>query len=430
MSICLSYRMDNGEILYSEIGLSEPYEEVLNAACMAWKNDMPNQDHVIERYLVRDEITDNGTMVVRILPTRFVELVREVPPGQRLELRLELRTRRDRWRSGFDVSSVLELLPAMNSPTHTNNRDASSEELNIVTSTTGTVSHPVQMPMTPDSMFGMDTIHPSLVPAPIPHNDDLGARTVATPSVRGPSHHNNDRNAAYENALSAYRSGRYHDARLYFQAAIDSSRERNNLRQEAECLTHLGVLYCYGKEYPSARSHFSRARVVYESFGGRYREQQLQCDRQLAQIEEKSGSFLIALRAYENIRTMAQNEGFQKQEAWCTYSLGRLHNEIRLYDEALGHLERAVEIAESLPNLNSRLEIEAFIAEESARSEELRGNKSRAIEHYKQAQRKFIAGGRGKWTADEERVKAKLERLQRRNSFGIPVGLGRLFNKR
>ncbi|KAG8681674.1 hypothetical protein FRC11_000803, partial [Ceratobasidium sp. 423] len=149
------------------------------------------------------------------------------------------------------------------------------------------------------------------------------------------------------------------------------------------------------KEYPNARSHFSGARAIYVSLGVRYREQQLQCDRQLAQVDERAGDCPTALRAYENIRNTARTEGFRKQEAWCAHSLGHLHNEIRLYDKALEYLKQAIEIAESLPNLDSKLEIEAFTFEEAGRSEECRGNYSQARVHYERAQGQFLAGGRG-----------------------------------
>ncbi|KAG8695467.1 hypothetical protein FRC11_001459 [Ceratobasidium sp. 423] len=327
----------------------------------------------------------------------------------------------------------------MNSPSHINlnNRtDPSIEELRILTSTnnplfSSPVSSPVQAPLTPESILGM--ARPALARTALPplpgsqNNDPNAINIVAQNAIHDAGRfpiRDNGTNAAYANGLSAYAAGRYNDARIYFQAAADYFQEMGNLRQQAECLTHMGIIYRHEREYPKARSHFSGARAIYERLGHSCREQQLQCDRQLAQVDERAGDSPTALRAYENIRTTARNEGFRRQEAWCVYSLGRLHNEIRYYDKALGHLKQAIEIAHALPNLASKLEIEAFASEESGRSEELRGNRSRAIEHYEWALRQFVAGGRGKWTADENRIKAKLVELQRRRNsiLGVPIG--------
>ncbi|CAE6462248.1 unnamed protein product [Rhizoctonia solani] len=437
MSIRISYRTDDGEELYSEMGLSESYENVLSAVCAAWENDLPHDG--VEGYLVREEISDNETKAIRILPCRFAELVREVSPGQHLELRLKLKTRRGsrRSESGLGVPSILELPSAMNSMnSDLNNRaDPSIEELRILTSANNLVSSPisspVQAPLTPESILGIARpalTRPALAPSPVSQNNGPSIITIVTQNAghnpsRSPTH-DNGTNAAYNNGLSAYAAGRYHDARIYFQAAADYCREMGNSRQEAECLTHIGIIYRHEKEFSNARSHFFEAREIYIRLGVDYREQQLQCDRQLAQVDERAGDSPTALRAYENIRTIARNEGFRKQEAWCAYALGHLHNEIRLYDKALGHLKQAIEIAQTLPRLDSKLEIEAHASEESGRSEELRGNRSRAIEHYEWALRQFVAGGRGRWTADENRIKTKLVELQRRRNsiLGVPIG--------
>ncbi|KAG8729525.1 hypothetical protein FRC11_008537, partial [Ceratobasidium sp. 423] len=330
MTIRISYRMDDGEILYSEVGLSESYENVLNAACTTWENDLP-QDGA-ERYLVLEETSGNQTIEIRMSPCRFAELVQEVPQGQRLNLRLKLKTRRGsrRSESGSNVPSILELPSAMNSPSHINlnNRtDSSIEELRILTSTnnplfSSPVSSPVQAPLTPESILGMARpalARTALPPSPGSQNNDPNAINIVTQNAihdagRVPIR-DNGTNAAYDNGLSAYAAGRYNDARIYFQAAADYFQEMGNLRQQAECLTHMGIIYRHEREYPKARLHFSGARAIYEGLGHPCREQQLQCDRQLAQVDERAGDSPTALRAYENIRTTARNEGFRRQEA-------------------------------------------------------------------------------------------------------------------
>ncbi|CUA69475.1 hypothetical protein RSOLAG22IIIB_14028 [Rhizoctonia solani] len=225
-----------------------------------------------------------------------------------------------------------------------------------------------------------------------------------TPSVRS----NPDWNPALKNGLSAYSAGQYHDAYILFQVALDYSRETGNRRQEAECMSHLGTLHRYNKDYPNARSHFSEARSIYQTLGEGYLEEQLQCDRQLVQVDERTGDYRTALHAYESIRATAREKGFRKQEAWCAYALGRLYNVINLYDRALEHLNEAIEVAQNLQNL----EIQAFAAEESGRSEELRKNKAQARVYYKRALRLFHDIGGGRQTANEDRVRAKLERVQ------------------
>ncbi|CAE6521499.1 unnamed protein product [Rhizoctonia solani] len=311
-----------------------------------WQRHMPQDDYIVDRYLALEETSNDGTRMVRISQSLFARLVQEAPP-RRLELRLQIETR------GNNFSG---LFLAGNSPIDTNNHGR----------------HPSGESTTSSSINSQnrDTVHGGY------------------------------RNPAYESGLSAYSAGRYHDACVLFQTAIDYFRERGNLRQEAECLIHLGTLYRHSKDYPNARMYLSNAREIYENIGGGCLEQQLQCDRQLAQVNERAGDYRTALHAYERIRATACEKGFRKQEAWCAYSLGRLHNEIRLYDNALEHLNQATEIAQSLQNL----EIEAFAAEESGRSEELRKNMSQAREHYERARIQFFAMGRGRRTADEDRA--------------------------
>ncbi|CAE6443969.1 unnamed protein product [Rhizoctonia solani] len=132
-----------------------------------------------------------------------------------------------------------------------------------------------------------------------------------TPSMRS----NPDWNPALKNGLSAYSTGQYHDAYILFQVALDYSRETGNRRQEAECMSHLGTIHRYNKDYPNARSHFSEARRIYQTLGECYPEEQLQCDRQLVQVDERTGDYRTALHAYESIKATARDKGFRKQEA-------------------------------------------------------------------------------------------------------------------
>ncbi|KAF8711682.1 MT-A70 protein, partial [Rhizoctonia solani] len=326
--------MDDGEIKYCDMALSESYEEVLVAACTMWEGYLPHGIQTAECYLVRDETLNNDPIVVRLSPSRFAELVREASPG-RLELRLEI-----------------------------HRRESISTDLN---------NHGPA----------------GLIP----------------------------RNVTYETGLNAYYAGRYDEARIYFRAAIDYYRENSNLLQEAECFNHLGVISRHNGNYREARSHFSSAQQIYTCLGDHYQEQGLQCDRQLAQVDEYAEDYRKAFRAYINILAITQEKRFRKQEAWCAYSLGHLLNRIGLYGGALEYLKQATGIAQSLQRVDCGLQIEAFVAEESGYSEQSRKKYSKAKEHYEKALRLFTLVGGGKWTANENQVKDRLKKLPRRFSL-------------
>ncbi|KAJ1301565.1 hypothetical protein OPQ81_008813 [Rhizoctonia solani] len=412
MSLTISYEPpEGGKPWYVDVGLSESYEEVVKAACALWRNHLPPDDYIIGRYLAR-QITRHGeTEWARMSETRFAQLVRDSPEDLEFRLELELQTDRRHYRDTSTPSSLEMPPPILNVDSNNYGSHSWPDDSSSATETpTNNAYTPIPTPLTPISLMtnNRDSINipantsvnspvmnaaPSIVESPTQRN--------YTPSVIGPI-----TNAVYEEGLRAFFAGRFNDARARFQLAAEECHEIGDALQEAECLLRLGMTCRHLKDYPGAISHLSNARRIYESLGGCYQEL-LQCDRNLARVSEDQGNYQEALRTYQEIQANARTAGLQTQEAWCDYSLGRLYNRMRQYDDALRHLSQAIRISQALNNQ----EIEAYATEESGHSAERQHHRELAIQCYERALAMFKTRGRGRWTDNENRVKKRLEHL-------------------
>ncbi|CAE6420416.1 unnamed protein product [Rhizoctonia solani] len=407
MSLTISYEPpEGGKVWYVDVALSESYEDVLNVACALWRNRLPSEDCIIGRYLARQIKRHGETEWARISEARFLQLVHDAPED--LELRLELDIQTGRHYRDTSTPSSLEMPPPLLNIEGNNHgvHSCLDDSNNATEIATNNIHAPLHTPLTPTSLISTHYQGPSLVESPT-HQNPLNyfpslASTTATS------------NMTYDGGLDAFFAGRFSDARTRFQLAADECHDAGDTFQKAECLLRLGMTCRHLKDYPSAISHLSNARKIYESLD--CRREQLQCGRNLARVSEDQGNYQEALHTYQEIKASARAVSLEIEEAWCDYSLGRLYNRMRQYDDALRHLSQAIQTSQALKNQ----EIEAYAMEESGYSAERQQHRELAIQCYEKALTMFKTRGQGKWTDSENRVKKRLEHL------GVKQGRSRI----
>jgi tetratricopeptide (TPR) repeat protein len=203
-------------------------------------------------------------------------------------------------------------------------------------------------------------------------------------------------------------AGRYNDARVQFQSAVNQSHKVGDTRREADSLVRLGTTCRHLKDYAAARSHLSTARALYESLGDACRQEKFQCDRHLARVEEDSGNLQTALIAYQKLKSTTKKEGLLTQYGWCSYYLGHLYNQMERYEDALSNLKDATNISQHIGDA----EIEAFATEDSGYAAERQGYLELAMDCYQKALKIFKTQGKGKWVENETRVKRRINQLK------------------
>ncbi|CEL53836.1 hypothetical protein RSOLAG1IB_06617 [Rhizoctonia solani AG-1 IB] len=430
MSLTISYEPpEGGRPWYVDVELSESYEDVVNAACVLWRNRLPSDEYIIGRYLARQIRRQGETEWARLSQTRFVQLVRDAPDDLEFRLELDIQTGHCRFRETSPPSSLEIPPPILNYDSNNHSGHPYLDDSNNASEIpTNNPSVPVPMPLTPTSIIetqnkyrrsqarlSVGTIsststsnyqtEPLLESSILPH---LPPSPVPKPATK---------NVKYEQGLSAFSSGRFNDARTRFQLAVDECYETGDAYQEAECLLRLGMTCRHLKDYSNAALHLSNARKIYESLRDCQREV-LSCERNLARVSEDQGNYHEALRAYKEIQINARSVRSQTEEAWCDYFIGRLYNRIRQYEDALQHLSHAIRTAKALKNQ----EIEAYATEESGHSAERQQHWELAIQCYEMSLSMFKNRGRGQWADNENRVKKRLEQLRAKQNprkFGI-----------
>jgi len=162
------------------------------------------------------------------------------------------------------------------------------------------------------------------------------------------------------------------------------------------------------KDYAGARLHLSGARRIYETLGDSCRQEQVQCDRHLARVEEDNGNNQAALVAYQELIRVTEREGLVTQHAWCTYYLAHHYNRMNRHEEALSLLKDAIKISREIHDP----EIEAFATEDNGYAAERQGHPQLAMDCYEQALGLFKTCGQGKWVGNETRVKKRMDQLR------------------
>ncbi|QRV83550.1 hypothetical protein RhiJN_11566 [Ceratobasidium sp. AG-Ba] len=212
---------------------------------------------------------------------------------------------------------------------------------------------------------------------------------------------------AFDNGVISFLAGNYAEARTYFQKAAEEAREQADVRREADSLRHLGTTCRHLQEFDLARSHLLTARQMYESLGAGYRQEQLQCTRHLARVEADSGYQKVALVDYQELMRITAEEGFITQHAWCSYYLGHLYNQMGIFWEARNVLKDVVNISREIQDA----EIEGFATEECGYTAERQGFPQLAMDCYQRALAIFQEHGGGRWIANENRVKRRIDLL-------------------
>ncbi|KAG8679800.1 hypothetical protein FRC09_018707, partial [Ceratobasidium sp. 395] len=269
-------------------------------------------------------------------------------------------------------------------------------------------------PLTPESVFR--AMPPSERGHTSPTNPSAppAASPVASPSAPFSTSKSNEVTPiSFEKGVAAFLAGKHTESRKYFQQAAKEFHERGDLHREADCLRHLGMSCRNLQDYVAARSHLLHAQAMYESLGGKCRQEQLRCLRHLARVEEDSGNDQLALLKYQELLRISEQEGLVIQHTWCLYYLGHLYNKMKLHAEALSILKDVVNTSRAIRNG----EIEAFATEESGYTAERQGHPQLAMNCYEQALKLFKTHGEGKWVENENRVKKRMDQLTR----GFPL---------
>ncbi|KAG8719230.1 hypothetical protein FRC09_011443 [Ceratobasidium sp. 395] len=227
-----------------------------------------------------------------------------------------------------------------------------------------------------------------------------------SPITPPPTPDTTDPPATFQNAVAAFRAGKYTEARAHFQKAAEAFHSCGDVRSEADCLRHFGVSCRDLQDYVSARAYLLAARALYESIGAECRQEQLRCSRHIGRVEEDSGNPQLATNIYQQLIWTAEQEKFPMQHAWGLCYLGHLYNRTERYDEALELLKSAITTCRGP-------EIEGFAIEESGYTAEQQGDPQRAMDLYKKALRMFKAHGEGMWVINEIRVKKRMDELSK-----------------
>ncbi|KAG9093294.1 hypothetical protein FS749_014662 [Ceratobasidium sp. UAMH 11750] len=408
MSLLISYVPEGhiGKPLFTEIPASESYLEVIDTACDAWRYYLPPKQWIVSCRLARQIRRAGGIpQWVVLQPQRFVDLMREHNgSSEQLELRLQIEVLNE-------VDDTIDPSPydmpsrASSSihVTHLGLYDA-IDELHTPTEPWSTT-----MPLTPRSEYG-DAISLAQRPISPPTTPTSSAFSLSTEATIMPT--------TFEKGVAAFLLGEYAEARAEFQKAAFEAHEADDIRHEADALRHLGTTCRHLQEYADARSHLLAARMMYEAIGPACRQEQLQCIRHLARVEADSGYQKVALVDYQELLRITAEEGFVTQHAWCSYYLGHLYNRMEYYFEARNILKDVVNVSREIQDP----EIEAFATEECGYTAERQGFPQLAMECYQRALGIFKEHGVGRWVANENRVKRRMDLL----SGGHPI----LFNIR
>ncbi|KAG8695789.1 hypothetical protein FRC08_007561 [Ceratobasidium sp. 394] len=385
-----------------------------------WTHHLPPEYRVANRRLARQIQRANGVeQWVTLQPQRFVDLVRN---GEELELRLQI-----------------ECFPIVSSPAgscqyrdeSTPGQDTPSRDMS---STYGAnqgshdlLNNPVTEPLqpkalllTPDSgpRVPVTDRGPASPTSPIITTSPRSFTTPISPTIPFSISRSTDPPAVFRNGTAALLAGKYTDACAHFQQAANESHERGDVRGEADCLLQFGISCQHLKDSVPARSHLVAAQTMYESLGAECRREQLQCSRYVGRIEEDTGNHQLALNTYQELIRTTDREGFTTEHAWCLCYLGHLYNQTERYDEALRVLTNVINACRETPSH----EIEAFATEESGYAAERQGHPQMAMNCYERALQMFRTHGGGKWIANENRVKRRINQL---NTGSPSLGVSR-----
>ncbi|KAG8774698.1 hypothetical protein FRC12_001865 [Ceratobasidium sp. 428] len=373
-------------------------QQVIEAACDIWPHRLPTEDRIASRRLARQVQRANGTQQwVTLQPQRFLELI--CGEGEELELRLQIEC-------NLTISDSVGCCHQRDESA--SNREASSREVSSEHSVNpgrhGTTNNstegiqPIPLPWSPRSSSGeqgplspISPINPIVSRSPI--------SPPPTPNTVGPP-------ATFQNAVAAFRAGKYIEARTHFQKAAEEFHSCGDVRSKADCLRHFGVSCRDLQDYVPARAYLLAARALYESIGAECRQEQLRCSRHIGRVEEDSGNPQLATNIYQQLIQTAEQEKFPMQHAWGLCYLGHLYNRTERYDEALELLKSAITTCREP-------EIEGFAIEESGYTAEQQGDPQRAMDLYKKALRIFKAHGEGMWVINEIRVKKRMDQLSK-----------------
>ncbi|KAF8604044.1 TPR-like protein [Ceratobasidium sp. AG-I] len=426
MSLFVSYQPEGstGEPIVLDLVFSKSYDEVLKTACEMLKHELPPEERIQDRKLARWTNLQSGSRWVTLHPDRFAQLV-EAGSEEGLEFRLQITciaitTPPRSGSTGTELlsrsPSTLEIpLPYLPPVDGINiGRPPTIAENNVLVEHTPPNSSPtaVRMPLTPISVFSITRGRSSSSGHRQDSSNGAGppGPSLSPITSRAPVEPKKDNaDALFDKGITAFLAGRYPDARDQFQRAAKEFHNRPDLQRKADCLRHLGATCRFLKEYYEARTYLSTAREIYVTLGPSCRQEQLRCDRHLARVAEDSGDTSTALVKYQDLIRVSQQEGLQTQEAWCTYYLGHLFNQIKRYEEALSLLKDAIRLGQRVQNP----EIEAFATEDMGYTAERQGHPQLAMECYDKALGLFKTGGNGKWMAHESRVKSRMDQLRR-----------------
>ncbi|KAB5588945.1 hypothetical protein CTheo_7614 [Ceratobasidium theobromae] len=403
MSLFISYQPPTGDALFGEMGLSESYEQVIEAACKMWGHYLPADEQIAGRYLAR-QIERGGNLIwARLSESRFAELIRNGPPDE-LELQLQIDcipTMNVDSRQATSSPSTLEIPPSIRTDGNNAMEHQPMDELGSFTNNARYVT-----PLTPSSSFREHRIemlspptsssgatHP---PATTGSTSTARRSTIISPKSGG--------SALFDSGLKSSLSGWYIQALAQFKSAAQQYHEIGDARHEADCLVRLGVTRSHLKDFIFARSHFLAARSLYESLGDECLQEKFQCDRHLARIEEDTGNLQAAMLAYQELKSATKEKGLLTEYAWCSYYLGHLFNRMKRFDEARSNLKDAIDVSRTVGDI----EIQALATEDTGYATECEGDLKLAVTFYRKALKLFKAQGKGKWVENESRVRRKI----------------------
>ncbi|KAG8701631.1 hypothetical protein FRC08_003980 [Ceratobasidium sp. 394] len=417
MSLLVSYIPEGhiGDPLLAEVVRSESCQEVIDAACEMWTHHLPPEYRVANRRLARQIQRANGVQQwVTLQAQRFVDLVRN---GEEFELRLQIECfpivsspagscqHRDESASGQDTSS------RDMSSTYSVNQ-GSRGTTNLPNNSVTEPLQPTALLLTPDSGLRVPVTDrgpasPTSPTNPTSPRSPTTPTTPISPTITFSVSRSTDPPAVFRNGTAALLAGKCTDACAHFQQAANEFHERGDVRGEADCLLQFGISCQHLKDSVPARSHLVAARTMYESLGAECRREQLQCSRYVGRIEEDTGNHQLALNTYQELIRTTDREGFTTEHAWCLCYLGHLYNQTERYDEALRVLTNVINACRETPSH----EIEGFATEESGYAAERQGHPQMAMNCYERALQIFKMHGGGKWIANENRVKRRIDQL-------------------
>ncbi len=158
-----------------------------------------------------------------------------------------------------------------------------------------------------------------------------------------------------ENALglALYELGRFDEARLHYQNAIDLRTRTGDQRGVAAATANVARILLRQGQYDAARAGLQQSLEIVERIGNRQMVANLH--NELGVLEERQGRFREALQRYRQSLALLRELGDQRALAECYNNIGFIYHQLGEFDNASVYAQQSKQLYEKAGNREGQM---------------------------------------------------------------------------